>query len=610
MKSLIKYIFATSLGVVFGSFLSIGLLVVLVFGIIGLSGSVIDKELKSKKENQDKILKLSLNYEITEYSDNNFVGVLDPILSNALNQGVGLYNINKALTEATNDKRIKGIYINLSSVAVGWTKLKSIRTSLENFKKSKKFIFAYSDSFNEKSYYLSSVADKIYLHKTGNFELNGFSISPLFFKGMLEKLELVPEIFRVGKFKSAIEPFILNKMSKENSIQSQKLITDLWKEFSSAVSKSRNISNETINLVANSMKLETLSEAKSLGFITDFKIESDVISEMYKLAKIDTKENKSPIISLGRYIGKKSIKNILKNNKNNQNEKTKKKIALIFMNGEIIDGLSSQDQNIGSKYIVTALRAAKEDDEISGVVLRINSPGGSALASDVIWSEVQSVSKVKPVYSSFGDYAASGGYYVAAGSEKIFAHPNTITGSIGVFGILFNSKKFFNNKLGITFDNVKTHTLSDIGESNKIMSPAERDIIQKGVVKVYADFLKVVSIGRKLDLKAVDKIAQGRVWSGVAAKEIGLVDEIGNLEDTIDALSKKLKLTKPTVEIFPKAKKFDSIINNILSEFKLKFGFDIPFLSNEASMKIKEVKNISSLKNGTYMLHPYQLNIN
>jgi protease-4 len=250
------------------------------------------------------------------------------------------------------------------------------------------------------------------------------------------------------------------------------------------------------------------------------------------------------------------------------------------------------------------------DKDIAGIVLRINSPGGSALASDVIWSEVVEVSKVKTVYSSFGDYAASGGYYVAAGSKKIFAHPNTITGSIGVFGVLFNSKKFFNNKLGITFDNVKTHSFADIGEPNKIMTPVEREIIQKNVVKIYGDFTKVVSTGRKLDINTVDQIAQGRVWSGTAALEIGLVDQLGSLNDTIKALAADLKLDKPTVEVFPKVKQFNSFINNILSQIKISYGIEIPFFNNESSEIIKKVKSISNFKDGTYMLLPYQFNIN
>ena len=609
MKSFIKYIFATSVGVVFGSFLSFGLLVLFVFGIVGLSGTAIDKELKSKNQNQDKVLKLSLNYKINEYSENNFVGVIDPSFSSALNHGTGLYNINKAIIEASIDEKIKGIYINLSNITAGWSTLKSIRTTLLEFKKSKKFIIAFGDSFNEKTYYLASVADKIYLHKTGSIEFNGFSVSPLFFKGLLTKLELVPEIFRVGKFKSAIEPFMLDKMSKENSLQNKKLVSDLWLEFSSSIGSSRNISKETIELTANEMKLEDLLEAKKLGFINGLKIESDVLAEVYKLANIDMKENKAPMVSVNGYIGKKSIKTLLKMDKK-KIVKTKKKLALIFMSGEIVDGASNGDDSVGSRNIVKALRAAKMDKDIAGIVLRINSPGGSALASDVIWSEVVEVSKVKTVYSSFGDYAASGGYYVAAGSKKIFAHPNTITGSIGVFGILFNSKKFFNNKLGVTFDNVKTHSFADIGEPNKIMTPIEREIIQKNVVKIYGDFTKVVSTGRKLDINTVDQIAQGRVWSGTAALEIGLVDQLGSLNDTIKALAADLKLDKPTVEVFPKEKQFNSFINNILSQIRIRYGIEIPFFNKASSEFIKKVKSVSEFKDGTYMLLPYQFNIN
>jgi protease-4 len=609
MKSFIKYIFATSVGVVFGSFLSFGLLILFVFGIIGMSGSVIDKELKSKDRNQDKVLKLSLNYKINEYSENNFVSAMDPSFSNAFNHGTGLYNINRAILDASEDTKVKGIYINLSQISTGWSTLKSIRSSLVEFKKSKKFIIAYSDSFNEKTYYLSSIADKIYLHKTGHIEFNGFSVTPLFFKDMLTRLELVPEIFRVGKFKSAIEPLILNKMSKDNRIQNKKLISDLWTEFSSSVATSRKISMETIEMVANQMKLEDIQEAKKLGFINDFKIESDVLDEVFKLANIDITDNKNPLVSVNSYIGNKSIKSILKMDKSEEQKSNDKKLALIFMSGEIVDGQSYDNDSIGSHNIVKALREAKLDKDIVGVVLRINSPGGSALASDVIWSEVMKVSKLKPVYSSFGDYAASGGYYVAAGSKKIFAHPNTITGSIGVFGVLFNSKKFFNNKLGVTFDNVKTHAFSDIGESNKNMTSIEREKIQKNVEKVYGDFIKVVSLGRKLDTDTVDQIAQGRVWSGASALEIGLVDNIGGLEETIKALAIELKLDKPVVEVFPKVKQFDSFFTNLLSQIEVRLGINIPILNKESSKIIENVKRLSNLENGTYALLPYRLSI-
>lgn len=606
--------FATSLGVVFGSLISLGILFALIVSLISYSTLKFNNEIDSTTLKKDRILEVKLNYPIEEYGSHDYIGMIDPELKRVFNHKAGLYNINLALQKAISDDKIKGIYLNLSEIDAGWASLKSIRSNLQNFKNSKKIIYAFSNSYNEKSYYLASVADKIFLHHSGDFELNGLSLSPLFLKGLLEKLELKPEIFRVGKFKSAIEPLIAEKMSAENSLQNKILLSDIWNDFSYNVSTSRGIPMDKLNSIVNNLEIRNILKAKEFGLIDDFKKESHVIDDILSTTKIKIDPKKElPFISLSVYMSNYSFKELIEQTKE-EKSKSKTKLALIFINGEIVNGSGNNKNFIGDEDIVSALRQAKRDEKIAGVVLRINSPGGSALASDIIWAEIEELKKRKPVYSSFGDVAASGGYYVAAGTNKIFAQPNSITGSIGVFGVVFNTKDFFHNKLGITFDNIKTHQYSDIGESNKLMTREEKSIIQKSVEKVYTEFTSVVSVGRNISMDKINELAEGRLWSGAKAKEIGLVDNIGDLNDTIAALAKEVKIAPTQIEIFPRDKVVSSFMKNLFSSIglnlKISLGLNVPFLTFpfEAIKESRFSGNIIN-KSGIYTRIPYDLNI-
>jgi protease-4 len=616
MKSFIKYCFATAFGVFIGSSLFVVMGVVMVVGFVTLSQQELQTKLKSETANIDQVLMLKFNYKINEKSNSEIMGVIDPSYAHYFNEGIGLYNIRKALKTAAADKKIKSIFLNLSVVHAGWSTLSSIREALLDFKKSKKSITAYAPYYSEKSYFLASVASKIYMHNTGEFELDGLSLSPMFMKGLMDKMELKPQIFRVGTYKAAVEPFLLKKMSAANRAQSIELIQGVWDEYKS------NIAIKSIDKLAEAFTIKSAANALEHKLITGLKQESLVRVEVLEQAKIE-KDQKEKFVTLLKYMGKHSAKKYLSGDffknfakkqkaeaapKKEKKVVKKNKIALIFMEGTIVNGHSKDKNSVGDADIVHALRQAREDESVAGVILRINSPGGSALASDIIWQEIELLKKTKKYYASFGDVAASGGYYVAAGASKIFARENTITGSIGVFGIMFNTQKFFEKNLGITFDNVRTHKFAGLGDSTRPMSPEDKAIIQGSVERVYKEFTTVVSRGRSLTMKMVLKIAGGRVWIGSKAKELGLVDEIGGLNKAIESMGAELKIKDPVISIFPKVNKFKGLFSSLLKGvslyFKNEMGLEIPFAK-------KALKASELLKSkGIYTLMPLDYNIN
>jgi protease-4 len=459
-------------------------------------------------------------------------------------RGMGLYEMTLAIDAAKNDSRFKGIYLDIRPFEAGWADLQSLHKALEDFAKSKKFIYAYADAYSEKSYYLATAADKIFVEPNGEVEMNGLSMNEMFLKGLLDKLDVQPRIFRVGKFKAAIEPLILDKMSIENRAQNQMLLHDIWSENRKQISAVSQKSPEQIDQLVNDLKIGSAKSAKEYGLVHQLAFEDEVV-ELLK-AKTVGKDHELKIVGPMHLLKDQSQKkpSLLK---------SKNKIALIFAEGEISVG-ESGPESIGAESIVADLEDAAEDKEVKAIVLRINSPGGDALAADVIWREIEKVDKKIPIIVSMGNVAASGGYYMAAASRYIFAEPTTITGSIGVFGIMANTEKFFKNKLGVSFDGVVTHQHADIGNSNRPMTETESKFIQSSVERVYARFLDVVRQGRNFkDIKEVAEIAEGRVWSGTKAKEVGLVDELGGLSTAIEKTALIAKLTKPyRIEIYPK----------------------------------------------------------
>ncbi|MDX1905248.1 MAG: signal peptide peptidase SppA [Thermonemataceae bacterium] len=532
MLQFFKFVGATIVGLFLFSFIAILFLA-------GIGSAISSSDTPKIKDKS--VLYLNLSKPIAERAEENPLKDLDIPFGNT-SAKAGLLEIVQAIKNAKNDKKIKGIYINTQSVGTGYAALKEIRDALIDFKKSNKFIYAYGEYYTEGAYYLASVADRIYLNPVGIIEFNGIYSETPFIKGTLEKLEVKPEIFRVGEFKSAIEPLILEKMSEANRLQTQAYLNDIYSVFLEDISISRKISVEQLRQTADSMLVRSPDDALRYQLATHLAYEDEVLEFMRKELKVDKKE-KIQLVSVGTYY--KSI----------ESKYAKGKIAVLFAEGEINSG-KSDEGSIGSESIVAELRKLRKDANVKAVVIRINSPGGSALASDVMWREIMLTKKEKPVIASMSNVAASGGYYMAMACDTIVAQPNTITGSIGIFGVLFNAENLLKNKLGVVTDRVSTGKFSDIGNPVRSISEQERTIIQRNVERGYETFTGKAAQGRRMSVENLKKIASGRVWSGKQAKENGLVDILGSLEVAIDIAAKKAKIKEYQVKYYPVQKDF------------------------------------------------------
>lgn len=533
MKDFFKFVFASMIGFILSFFVAFLLLIAIIGALVSSAGNEGKVSIAS-----NSVLHVSLDYPITERTDKNPFAELD-LFGLESKKTLGLNEILANINEAKTDDRIKGIYLDVSSLSAGMATIEEVRNALIDFKKSGKFIIAYSEVYSQGAYYLSSIADKIYLNPEGMIDFRGLSSEIMFFKGALEKLDIEAQIIKVGTYKSAVEPFILDKMSEPNKQQVRSFLGSMYDHLLSEISKSRKISKESLFSIADSAKIRAPKDALTYKMVDGLKYKDEVLDELKKLTKIDKKKDIKSV-SLEDYTAKEEIKE----------ESSKNRIAVIYANGEIISG-EGDDETIGSERISRAIRKARTDDKVKAIVLRINSPGGSALASDVIWRETVLAKKTKPVIVSMGDVAASGGYYIACAADSIFAQPNTITGSIGVFGIIPNMQKFFKNKLGITFDGVKTGKFADLGSISRPLTEGEKMIIQLEVNKVYDTFTKKVADGRKKDQNYINSIGQGRVWSGTEALNIGLVDRLGDINDAIASAAKKAKLKDYKIVDYP-----------------------------------------------------------
>lgn len=470
----------------------------------------------------NSVLSLHLDYEIPEQTTYiPFQGLSFSDFKPAIAPGV--YDIMKNIEKAKTDPSIKGIYLNFGYVGLGMANTGQIRNALLDFKKSGKFIVAYSEFYSEKAYYLCSVADKVILNPKGVVEFNGMSARYPFFKGLLDKVGIQAQVFYDGKFKSATEPFRLDSMSRENELMTITLLKDVHSKVMKDIAESRKIGILQLDSINNNLLVQNAADAKKYGLVDEVWFDDQVRDYLKKQLEL-TESDKVDMVSLTKYLsvpGKKQDVNLETD-----------KIAILFASGDIVDG-KGDDDNIGSEKFVKQLRKLREDDKVKAVVFRVNSPGGSALASDIIAREVQLTAAKKPVVVSMGDYAASGGYYISAYATKIVAQPNTLTGSIGVFGIYPNMQKLFEDKLGIHFDGVETGRYSDFGDISRPMREDEKLIVQRGVDSIYSDFKTTVVKGRNINATLVDTIAQGRVWTGSQALAFGLVDTLGGLEDAI-----------------------------------------------------------------------------
>ncbi len=490
----------------------------------------------------NSVLKLNLNDEIDERGSENPLGSLNlgPL---APKTSIGLNDIIASLKKAKTDSHIKGIYLEISNPVAGFATLEEIRNALLDFKTSGKFIYAYSEGYSQKGYYLASTAGKVYLNPEGGMELKGLSSQMMFYKNMLEKLNVEVQIYRHGKFKSAIEPFMLDKMSAANRAQIETYLGSLWGHMIEEISKSRSVSVTEINAIADGLLIRSTDDALKYKLVDELKYEDEVHELMKKNLGLKGKD-KIHFVSLSDYrdaAGELSVSS------------SKNKIAIIYAVGEIESG-EGKEGNIGSASLVRAIREARVDSSIKAIVLRVNSPGGSALASDVIWRETILAKKAKPFIVSMGDVAASGGYYISCGADRIFAQPNTITGSIGVFGMVPNLQKALSEKLGITIDTVNTNKHSDVGTVLRGATAYEHEYIQQSVEHIYDVFITKVADGRHMQKNDVDSIGQGRVWSGADAIQINLVDELGGIKAAVAYAARQAKLSSYKTVDYPKKK--------------------------------------------------------
>ena len=545
MAQFFKFVFASMLG----TFLTLVIASILLFAIIvGIVDSANSE--KAVKISDNSILTLNLDYPVYErtpadpFSDYHYDGFQS-------NNGLGLNDILEGIKKAKTDSKIKGIYLDLTGVETGFANTEEIRNALIDFKKSGKFVVAYSEVYSQKAYYLATVANKIYLYPQGALEFKGFASENMFFKGALEKLEIEPQVIRVGTYKSYVETFVLDKMSDANRLQVTDFLGSLYDHFLTKIGSARGIAKDSLFNIANKLQIQQPEDAIKYKMVDALKYKDEVLADLKLRTGIKADKDLNTI-SIKKY------KNVASST---STESGTNRIAMVYASGDINSG-EGDDHNIGSERISKAIREAREDDRIKAIVLRVNSPGGSALASDVIWREVVLAKKAKPVVVSMGDVAASGGYYISCAANKIFAQPNTITGSIGVFGIIPNAQKFFNNKLGITFDGVKTGEYADMGGISRPLSESEKVIIQNGVNRTYDTFISRVADGRKKTKAQIDSIGQGRVWTGEEALRNGLVDQLGGINDAVIEAASLAKISNYRIVDFPSQK---SILDSFLS---------------------------------------------
>ena len=552
----------------FATLLALITFVVLLFLLFALALSGLQK--KDITPVADKtILKLNFDSPILEREyDNPFEDINLPISAPS---HMGLIEIRETIKTAGRDENIKGIYLNVTSLQAGIATIEEIRKSLIDFKATGKFIYAYSEVFSEGAYYLASVADSIYLNPSGLLELNGLESEITFFKGTLEKLDLKPEIFKVGNYKSAVEPLFLDKMSPANREQTLSFLQSIQNTLYNNISVSRKIPIEKLNLISDSMLIRKATDGVKYGLVDRVAYYDEVEDMMKRKLELDSTEE-IKFIGYRKYADKRST-----DDEDDKRVSSKNKIAVIIAQGDIQSG-RGDEETIGSDKITEELRKARNDKDVKAIVLRINSPGGSSMASDVMWREVLLASKEKPVIASMGDVAASGGYYMAMAAHKIVAQPNTITGSIGVFGVLLNAQDFFKNKLGVTFDGVKTGKFADLGTIARPLTEYEKKVIQKEVEDIYTDFVQKAANGRHRNFNDIDKVASGRVWTGQQAKEIGLVDELGDFNKAVELAANEAKLgTDYEIEYRPKQRDFfDRLMNDADDKIEALFNNSSP----------------------------------
>lgn len=503
------------------------------------------------KLSEPTVLKLTFDIPVVDYSGGSFTDNFDMLTMN-VQQSMELYKVLESIEKAASDPHISGIYMDLGRMNIGITAAEEIRRQLEVFKLSEKFIVCYADNYSQTAYYLASVADQIYLNPYGSALLKGISSEVMFYKKTLDKLGVDMQIIRHGKFKSAVEPFMTDKMSPENREQIETYAGSIWNFMMEEIAKTRGLSVDELNKLANGLVLKDAESALSNQLVTGIMYKDEVIAKLCQLMNVSSEKSLS-VIDLSGYM--KTPKKI---------SKARNRVAVVYASGEIVMGDGSS--GVSSDYISQAIRKARNDESIKAVVFRVNSPGGDAQASEIIARELELTAKEKPVIVSMGSLAASGGYWISTPGSLIMSNHTTLTGSIGVFGMVPNIQKGMNDLLGLTIDVAKTNTNADLLSVYRPLNAAEKDYIQGQIETIYDKFTTKVSLSRKMSKEAVDSIGQGRVWSGVNAMNIGLIDSFGGLKDAIALAANQANLSDYKVVQLPlKKDKFEELLSSFMS---------------------------------------------
>ncbi len=587
MKQFFKFMFASMLGF----FITLIIVFFLMVGIIASIATIASKETVVVKENS--VLHLKLTTEIVDRGGGSPFETFD-FMTFSPSRAIGLNDLLKSLEKAAEDDNIAGIFLDLSIIPAGWSTIDEIRKGIKDFKESGKFVITYGETLIQNAYYLGSVADELYLHPEGTIDFRGINSELAFLKNMLDRLGIDPQVVTHGEYKSAGEPLMREDLSDENREQIRSYISSIWNNVLADIATSRGVTINHLNEVANNLNARNTDLAMEWKMIDGTAHRDEVYDILKERLGLDEDDDIS-FVTLGAYGRAPLPKSMIQ-------PRSKNKVAVVYGSGNIISGPGSE-RTIGSERIAGALRQARKDDDVKAIVFRINSPGGSALASDIILREVILAAQEKPVVASMGDVAASGGYYIACAADYIVASPNTITGSIGVIGMMPNMQEFFNEKLGITFDNVKTNDMADFPSVSRPMTPAERRLIKESIGEVYDTFTAHVAEGRNIPVSVVDELGRGRVWSGSEARQNGLIDDFGGLQLAVDKAIELAELEDYRIVEYPIRKE---LIEQIMEGFG---GVQERILQRKLGHSYRYYRQINDARDmtGILMRMPYDI---
>jgi len=554
MKSFLKYTLATITGIIITSILFFIVLLAIISALVA-SG---DKPISIS---DNSILVLKAGVQIPDRGNQNPLSGFD-LFNMTLTTTPGLNEILNNIKKASVDSKIKGILIENGLLPSGWATTSEIRNAMEKFKKSGKFVLSYSDYvLTQECYYLSTAADKIYINPGSMVDFKGLSSEVMFYKKALEKIGVEVQVTRHGKFKGAVEPFIRDRLSDENKAQIKDYAGSIWNNVIEDISRSRGITVAELNKLADNMDGNIASRALETKLVDGLIYRDGLIDTLKSLSGISTDKDLN-LVSMSKYTNVPDP---------NRTSSIKNRIAVIYASGTIVMGKGNEN-NIGGNYYAEVIRKQRRDTSVKAIVLRVNSPGGNAIASDIMWRELDLAAKTKPVVISMGNYAASGGYFISCPGTKIYADPSTISGSIGVFGLIPNAGKLLEQKLGLSVETVNTNKNSEFPSVYRPMNVYEKDMMQMSIENIYSDFVSKVASGRKMTNESVDSIGQGRVWSGTSAMKIGLVDEMGGLEDAIKGAADLAALDKYSIRELPVLEDpYTRIINQLAGEVRMNF---------------------------------------